>query len=352
MSLFKRISIAVLGASLFCSFAFSEGVSDKNSQSNSNASVGVFNPDTEKNAISYDQLESKFGPLPVGSVRGKNITMGVIMKNLANEFWIMLGDGITAEAKTDGIKIDMQASRTETDTAGQLAIAETMISNNYGALILSPLTNDNLSSAVDTARQKGIPIVNANCEYIADCNTFVGGRQIEIGTKAAEYIAKKLNGKGKVAILEGVPGTFTSIQRLAGFNQKIKEFPGIEVVASAPADYEMEKGLNVTSNILTQHPNVNAIYACNDNMALGAVEALRAVNLVGKVVVTGADGTSGAYDSIKRGEMTATADQFPGINGKAAVDVAIRLMAGQKIPKVVSTPIEMVDKDNMNRFGK
>lgn len=309
----------------------------------------AFNPDIETDTIPYDQLEEIFGPTP--ALEG-NISIGSILKNNANEFWLMLAAGMERAGNEFGASVDVQATRTETDTAGQLSIAETMLQNKYSALVLSPLTNDNLNPAVQTAIDSNIPIVNCNCEYIADCNTFVGGLQIEIGRKAADYIAEKIGGKGKVAILEGVSGTFTSIQRVAGFNERIAEYPDIEVVASQSADYEVEKGMNVATNILTQNPDLDAFYCCNDNMALGAVEALRAANLLGKVVVVGVDGTGDAYKSIKVGELTATVDQFPEINGYAAVDVALRILAGQDIPKVVSTPIEVIDAMNMDDFDK
>ncbi|MEN6623562.1 MAG: substrate-binding domain-containing protein [Smithella sp.] len=309
----------------------------------------AFNPDTETDTIPYSELEAKFGPIP--TLDG-DISIGSILKNNANEFWLMLAAGMEKAGEELGATIDVQATRTETDTAGQLSIAETMLQNQYSALVLSPLTNDNLNPAVQTALEAGTPIVNCNCEYIADCDTFVGGLQIEIGRKAADYIAEKLGGKGKVAILEGVSGTFTSIQRVAGFNERIAEYPEIEVVASQTADYEVEKGMNVAANILTQNPDLNAIYCCNDNMALGAVEALRGANLLGHVVVVGVDGTGDAYKSIAAGELNATVDQFPETNGYAAVEVALRILGGQDIPKVVSTPIEVIDIDNMSAFGK
>ena len=315
------------------------------------AESAAFNPDVEKDTVAYADLAATYGDMSTLTLP-ENISLGSILKNQANEFWLMLGTGMTDAAKQYGATIDIQATRTETDTAGQLSIAETMIQNNYNALVLSPLTNDCLDSAVATAKAAGIPVVNANCEYIKDCDVFVGGLQIEIGIKAADYIAEKIGKKGKVAIIEGVAGTFTSIQRVNGFNQQIANYPDIQVVASVPADYETEKGLNVATDILTANPDIAAIYCCNDNMALGAVEALRAQNLLGKVVVLGVDGTGDAYKSIAAGELNATVDQFPADNGKAAVEVALRLMAGQKLPKVVSTPIEVVDAANAAQFGK
>lgn len=311
----------------------------------------AFNPDTETDTISYDQLEAEYGPLSDLDF-GSDVQLGVILKNHANEFWLALGDGMSSLADDYSVTVDIQATRTETDTAGQLSIIETMLQNEYDALILSPLTNENLDSAVATAKADDVPVVNTNCEYIAQADVFVGGRQIEIGQKAAQYIAEKLDGKGKVAIIEGVSGTFTSIQRVNGFNEEIAKYPDIEVVASVPADYEMEKGMNVASDILTQNPDIDALFCCNDNMALGAVEALRAVDKIGEVIVTGADGTGDAYKSIHAGELTATVDQFPDVNGKASIDVALRLLAGQKLPRVVSTPIEIVDVNNASEFGK
>lgn len=309
----------------------------------------AFNPDTETDTIAYADLAAEYGEVP--AVEGE-ITLGGILKNQANEAWLAMGDGMLAAAEDFGIKVDIQATRTETDTAGQLAIAETMLSNNYNGLILSPLTNDNLNNAVQTAVDAGLPIINMNCEYVAQCDTFVGGIQIEIGRKAADYIAAKIGEEGKVAILEGVSGTFTSIQRVGGFVERIAEYPNIEVVASQTADYEVEKGMDVASNMLTQTPDIAAFFCANDNMALGAVEALRAVNKVGEVVVVGVDGTSDAYTSIGKGEMTATVDQFLFDNGYAAVECAIRTLGGQDLPKVVSTPIEVLDADNMAEYGK
>ena len=334
----KKLLALILSMVLLCtgSLAFAE----------------AFNPDEETDTISYTELVEKYGDLSSLTL-AEGVSIGAILKNQANEFWLMLGDGMTSEAEKLGATIDIQATRTETDTASQLSIAETMIQNEYSALVLSPLTNDCLDSAVATALEAGIPVVNANCEYIANADAFVGGLQIEIGYKAADYIAEKIGGAGKVAILEGVAGTFTSIQRVNGFVNRITEnYPDIEIVASVPADYETEKGLNVATDILTANPDINAIYCCNDNMALGAVEALRAQNLLGKIIVLGVDGTGDAYTSIAAGEMTATVDQFPAINGAAAVEVAIRLLAGQDLPRVISTPIEVVDAENMAEYGK
>jgi len=307
-----------------------------------------FNPDTNPDKISYDQLEAKFGPVPSPT---PGITIGAVFKNLANEFWVALEQGYQNKAKEYGIQVDCQATRSETDLDAQLSILETMIGKGYKGYLLSPLSNENLNSAVAKIKATGLPIVNVNCEFIADADVFVGSMQLDIGRLAGEYIGQKLGGKGKVAIIEGVPGSYTSTCRVSGFKEVIQaKYPGIEIVASQPADYEREKGMNVAMNILTAHPDLDAIYGCNDNMALGAVEALRTVGKLGKVLVIGIDGTKQAYESIAKGELTGTIDQFPMKTGEIAMEVLLRLLGGQHIPRVVSTPIKMIDSSNYQEY--
>jgi len=304
-----------------------------------------FNPDAITDKISYDQLGTKFGPVPVPPT---DTVIGSLEKNLANEFWIALEDGYKNKAEEYGIKIYSQATRTETDLAGQLAILEAMMSKDYNGYLLSPLSNENLDTAVTQIKAKGLHIVNVNCEFVSDADVFVGSMQLDIGRLAGEYIGEKMGGKGKVAIIEGVPGSYTSTSRVAGFKEVIKsKYPDIEIVASQPADYEREKGMNVATNMMSANPDLDAIYGCNDNMALGAVEALRTMGKLGDVLVIGIDGTAGAYESVTKGELNGTIDQFPMRTGEIAMEVLLRLIGGQDIPRVVSTPIKMIDLSNI-----
>ncbi len=305
-----------------------------------------FDPDRTEDKISSDQLEAKFGEVPAPEA---GLAVGALEKNLANEFWLALEKGYKNMATKYGITLDSQASRTETDLQGQLSILETMAGKSYGAYLLSPLSNENLNSVVDGFKANGVPVVNVNCEYLSQADVFVGASNLELGNLAAAYIGDKLGGKGKVIIIEGVPGSYTSTNRVEGFKATmVKDFAGIEIVASQPADYEMEKGMNVATNLLSANPDIKAIYAANDNMALGAVEALRSANKLGSVIVLGIDGTSGAFDSIRKGELTATIDQFPEKSGEIAMQIILRLMGKQKLPRVITTPILVVDKDNIS----
>jgi ribose transport system substrate-binding protein len=312
-----------------------------------------FDPDRQEDSLSYAELVEKLGPVPTDKLP-KDIRMGAVLKNLANQFWQQLAEGYKDVAAEYGVGVDIQAARTETELQEQLSILETMLLNNYAAYLLSPLSNDNLNRVVYDLNADKIPVINVNCEYINDADVFVGTRQLDIGIMAADFIGERLNGVGKVAIIEGVPGSYTSINRTSGFLTTIEEkYPNIEIVASVPADYERQKGMDVAMDILTQNPDLDAIFACNDNMALGAVEAIRMndVSKLGKVIVIGADGTDAAYDSIGKGELTGTVDQFPRVNGAIAMEVVLRILAGQSIPRVVSTPMELIHLGNIDDFN-
>lgn len=325
-----------------------EEVSEEKPAEEQAAEAEEFNPDLNPDKISFDQLEAEFGPVPAPP---DGTTIGSVMKNLANEFWIALDDGYQNKAEEYGITVDSQATRTETDLQAQLAILEAMMSKDYDAYLLSPLSNENLDTVVPQIKAQGLPIVNVNCEFVSDADVFVGSMQLDIGRLAGEYVAEKLGGEGKVAIIEGIPGSYTSTSRVQGFREVIESnYPGIEIVASQPADYEREKGMNVATNILNANPDLDAIYGCNDNMALGAIEAVRTMGKLGEILVIGIDGTPGAYESVAKGELTGTIDQFPTRTGEIAVEVLFRLLEGQNIPRVVSTPIMMIDASNISEY--
>jgi len=301
----------------------------------------------EENLIYSDELEATFGAVPDVA---EGTVMGAVMKNLANEFWLQLDAGYQEGASNYGIRVDTQATRTETDYTLQLAITEAMFTEGYDAFILSPLSNENLDSVVAEIKAAGLPIVNVNCEFISDADVFLGVLQLDVGHLAGEYLGQVMGGKGKLAILEGVPGTYTSDSRVYGCKEIIEsKYPDIEIVTIQPADYEREKGMNVTANILTANPDINAIFGANDNMALGAIEALRTMDMIDDVIVIGVDGTASAYESIEKGELTGTIDQFPAMCGEIAIEVAIRMLGGQVMPRVIATPIEMIDSSNIGQ---
>ncbi|MCH7521592.1 MAG: sugar ABC transporter substrate-binding protein, partial [Candidatus Marinimicrobia bacterium] len=178
--------------------------------------------------------------------------------------------------------------------------------------------------------------------------TFIGSDNFEGGRIAGEYIVNRLGGLGKVAILEGIPGHETGDARLGGFRQAIENSPGIEIIASQTANWERDQGYNVFQNILQSHPEVQALFACNDMMALGAIEAIAAAGKTGEIIVVGFDAVADGREAIGRGTMDGSIVQHPFEMGKLAVEQAYQLINGQSSPAYIPVNIELITKENLN----
>ena len=158
---------------------------------------------------------------------------------------------------------------------------------------------------------------------------------------------EKLNGKGKVAVLEGVSGVEAAIQRKGGFMDYVKDHPEINVIASQPADWDREKGLNVFQNILQTNPDIQALFACNDEMALGAIQAIKAANKEGQIVVIGFDATKDGLAAVKDGSMAGTVAQQPAEMGKICVNKAVSLLNGTNIEENIPTEVKLITANDM-----
>jgi len=330
-----------------CSKASTKSVT--NNTKKDTTQVAKFNPDTEKDTIEYSKLVGKFGAIPKIAAGTK---IGDVEKTLSNEYWQALAKGYTKKAKELGVIVDVQAAQNENDQAGQLSIAETMISKKYAALLVSPQTDSNLFPAINEAKQNKVPVVNVDDALAANADVFVGNIQKDNGVNAAKYIADKIGGKGQVACIEGQAGVYGAEERTAGFKETIAKSPNVKLVSSVPADWDRQKALDAATNIMNQYPDLKAFYCNNDGMALGVVEAVKNAGKLGKIIIIGTDGTNAAYESIKKGELTGTVDSFAEKTGEIGLEVAIRLLGGQKIPRVVITPQALVTKENMAQYAK
>lgn len=303
--------------------------------------------DTEPNRIDWSQLANKFGPLPKVSA---GLKIGGVSKTLTNEYWRTLGKGYANAAKQYGVSVVYQAAANEDDQMGQLAIAETLITQGFNGLLVSPITDANLEPAVETAKAKGVAVINVNDAVMPDAAHYVGNVQKDNGVRVAQWFIKNRPQGGKVAVIEGAAGVYAARQRTQGFRETIQANKKFQLVASVPANWSRETAYNNAATILQQHPDLIGFYANNDDMALGVVEAVHAAGLSKQVSVFGTDGISDAYASILRGELTGTVDSFPELTGEVAMDVAIRLIGGQALPRVVSTPQAIITKDNAQKF--
>ncbi|MEP4198279.1 MAG: substrate-binding domain-containing protein [Aliishimia sp.] len=311
------------------------------------ADLTPLNSDIEPDRMDWSELEAKFGALPTVP---EGTRVGGVSKTLTNEYWRTLGEGYANTAKANNVEFVYQAAANEGDQLGQLSIAETLLTQGFDALLFSPQTDANLLPAYEAATAAGVPVLNVNDAVIPSIANYVGNVQKDNGVRVAQWFIDNTDG-GKVAVIEGQAGVFAAGQRTAGFTETIEGAAGLDVVASVPADWSREKAFNAAATILQQHPDLIGFYANNDGMALGVVEAVKAAGLQEQVAVFGTDGVSDAYASVRAGDLTGTVDSFPVLTGEIAMEVVLRMLAGQDLPRVVATPQALITSDNVEDYA-
>lgn len=316
------------------------GFFDKSSKKDTTQNT-IFNAEADENQ--KDEKEKMNG----------DVKYAVILKTQASDFWVKMKKGIEEKADAMGIKVDIYAAQSEEDLGGQLTILENCIDEGYDGIAIAPLSSTNLIPGVVRATEEGIPIVNMDEKMDKDelekqggsVVQFVATDNIEIGKKAASFIAEHVEVGSKVAIIEGVAENKSSLDRTQGATDVFGE-KGLEVCASAPADWNREKAMEMATSIIEQNANLTAIYCCNDTMALGALQAVINADRLGEILVVGTDGDAEAVDSVNAGRLTATIVQDPTGLGAKSIEVLVQaVMQGEKgsvgrIPEI--TPVDTI----------
>lgn len=222
-----------------------------------------------------------------------------------------------------------------------------MSNGDYDALMVAPISDTNLTAAIEAAQEAGIPMT-----YVNDKDANVDLPEViayhkETAEMAAEWIATKLGGTGKVAVIQGLPTAEAARLRTDCFVDYMEaNYPDIEVVAQQNADWDRTKAKDIATTIIQNNPDIGAFYANNDTMAMGVLEAVKEADLLGKVLVVGTDGTTEALDSIKAGELSATVNDFPYYQAQVAVEMLVRTLAGQDVPEKIYSPHAVIDSEN------
>ncbi|WP_019056526.1 ABC transporter permease/substrate-binding protein [Streptomyces prunicolor] len=274
--------------------------------------------------------------------------LGLSLSTLNNPFFVQIRSGAQAEAKKLGL--DLTVTDAQNDASQQANQLQNFTSSNYGAIIVNPVDSDAASNSVKAADKAKIPVIAVDRGVNkAAVDTLVASDNVVGGELAAKTVAEKLGGSGKIVILQGQAGTSAARERAEGFAKGLKAYPGIQVVAQQPADFDRTKGLDVMSNLLQAHPDVQGVIAANDEMALGAIKALG--SKAGKSVsVVGFDGTPDGLTAVKQGTLYASVAQQPSQLGKIAVDNALRAAQGKKVETTVKVPVKVVTKENVAGF--
>lgn len=276
----------------------------------------------------------------------QEITLGLSLSTLNNPFFVTLKEGAERAAAQYGVKLIVVDA--QDDPAKEAANIEDLIQKKVSALLINPTDTKAVVPSIQKANQAGIPVFTVDrAAEGGEIVSHIASDNVAGGRMAAEFLCKALNGKGKVVELEGIPGTSAARDRGKGFNDYLKEkCPGLEVVARQPADFNRAKGLQVFENILQAQPQIDGVFAHNDEMVLGAIQAAEAAGRTG-IIFVGFDAIDDAVKAVKEGKLAATVAQQPAEMGRLAVEMAVKYLRGEKVEKFIPVPLSLVTKDSV-----
>ena len=273
--------------------------------------------------------------LAVSSSTSAQDTIALAVSTLDNPFFVTLKDG--AQKKADELGYKLVVLDSQNDPAKELANIEDLTVRGAKILLINPTDSEAVGNAVAIANRKHIPVITL--DRGAAKGSVVS--HIASDNMAGDFIAQKLGDNAKVIQLEGIAGTSAARERGEGFKQAIDAHK-FNVLASQPADFDRTKGLNVTENLLASKGDVQAIFAQNDEMALGALRAVKAANK--KVLIVGFDGTDDGVKAVKSGKMAATIAQQPELIGSLGVVTADKILKGEKVEAKIPVDLKVISE--------
>jgi ribose transport system substrate-binding protein len=274
--------------------------------------------------------------------------IGVSMSFL-NQFYAAAVEGMQDEAKKQGY--ELVVVNANSNSSQQVSQVQNLVSQQVGAVIFAQLDAASGGASLGAADSANVPViaidqVPAAGNYV----TYIGSDSVKMGQQACEFLVKVIGGRGDIAIVQGVPGSSTQLQRTEGCDKVLTASPSVKVVSTTSANWDQNTAANVFANVLTANSNLNGIFAQNDDMALGAVTAIDSANHPPIPMVT-IDGFPAAYDAIEKGQITATISQQPYLMGQLAVQDAITSIEGKgaSIPKEQIQQAVLVTRDNVEQ---
>ncbi|WP_118817539.1 ribose ABC transporter substrate-binding protein RbsB [Haemophilus haemolyticus] len=267
-------------------------------------------------------------------------TIALVVSTLDNPFFVTLKDG--AQKKADELGYKLVVLDSQNDPAKELANVEDLTVRGAKVLLINPTDSEAVGNAVAIANRNHIPVITLDRGAAkGKVVSHIASDNIAGGKMAGDFIAQKLGDGAKVIQLEGIAGTSAARERGEGFKQAITAHK-FNVLASQPADFDRTKGLNVTENLLASKGDVQAIFAQNDEMALGALRAIKASNK--KVLVVGFDGTDDGVKAVKGGKMAATIAQQPDLIGSLGVVTADKILKGEKVESKIPVDLKVISE--------
>ena len=285
-----------------------------------------------------------------GPSQGARPQIGLVMKSLANEFFMEMERGARAHQEQHRGQYELLATgiKDEVDVGGQINLVEQLVARRVQAIVLAPADSKALVAAAKRALDAGVVVVNIDNKLDAAVLAqrgirvpFVGPDNRKGARLAAEVATKALPPRSPVAIIQGLPTAFNGIQRRLGFEDAVRD-AGLELVASQAGDWDTAKANQVAAAIVAEHPDVKALLCANDNMALGAVAAVRAAGKAGAIQIVGFDNIPAVRDLVRAGKVASTVDQHAGELAVFGIEYALEILKTKATPKDKETPVDVV----------
>jgi len=284
-----------------------------------------------------------------GGSKDDSIVIGVSLLNLSSEFIVMLNREMEKQAKELGVRLLVNDAQRNAER--QVQQVERWVVQGVDAIILNPCEVEASSPAVDRAKEAGIPILNVNSETRSAPDAFVGSRDEESARLAMGYIAERLEGRGHVLMMHGFMGQAAQLKREQGAREVLARFPDMKFLAEQTAEWDRAKAMSLMENwIQAMGGEFQAVFAQNDEMAMGALLALEQAKLADEVVVVGVDAIADALQAVKDGRLDATVFQNAVGQGATAVEMAVRMAKGESVAREIFIPFRLVTRDNVDQF--
>lgn len=277
----------------------------------------------------------------------KQLVIGMSFQEMNNPYFVTMNEALHDAAKTIGAKVIVTDAHH--DINKQISDVEDMIQRGVDILLLNPTDSVGAEAAVHAAKEAGVIVVAVDAQAEGPIDSFVGSKNYDAGYLAGQQMAKDLKGKGKVAILNGIP-VVPILERVRGFEAAIKEYPGIKIVDNQNGKQERDIAMSVTENMLQAHPDLDAIFSVNDNGALGSLAAIESSGR--KVLLYSVDGHPEAVQAILKGKIfKATSAQFPRDQVRIGLGIALAKYWGADIPREIPVEVKLLTKDNAKGFA-
>jgi ribose transport system substrate-binding protein len=312
-------------------------------------SSGEKAPETKQETAQTEAATTTGEAQAEAKTEGKKYVVGLAMNTQTNPFFVDVKDGVQKAA--DELGVELYITDAQDDPAIQMKDVENLITKKPDCIIIDTCDSDAIVSSIEACNEAGIPVLTMDREASGgEVVSHIGYDAIKSGKLAGQYLADTLGGKGNIVEIQGIMGTNVAQSRSQGFNEVISQNPDMKIVACQVADFDRSKGMSVMENILQANDHIDGLYAANDEMLLGALEAIEAAGRLDEITMIGCDAIDDTLEAIKAGKVEATIAEPPFFLGKAIMNSAYNYLQGKDVDKYVILDNELVTSDNVNEL--